>query len=228
MTVSLPDTSESRIPPFQILISSEDIRQFIYCPRIPFFRTILRYSPRSTAKMGQGRQSHADIHQFSLPALHTSRFPDRYINIYLQVPHLGIHGQIDMIEILDTLDELDINPNPYVTGILKYEGTKAIGTIVEIKTGKIPSKIPSHHKAQVVFQALLVEANFQIRIFAGKIFYSKGSTLQTFNIWTGDKRWITGCINKLRTAYQTEIIPLPTPHEKKCHDCEYWPVCQRV
>jgi len=210
------------------LISSEDIRQFIYCPRIPFFRTVIRFNPIQTPKMNIGRKIHSDVHEFTIPKVSSSDFPDQYLNLYLQAPKLNIHGQVDLIEVIKSPEDLKNIPifEDYLELVVNQ--SKGIGCIVEIKTGKALEQVPLHHKAQVVFQALLVESNFNILILAGKIFYSKTENQITFPIWPKDKSWVLDSINKLKSSFNSEVIPSPTIHSGKCTNCEYWKICMRV
>jgi len=229
LTQSKPLPQNDRLRNYShILISSEDIRQYIYCPRIPFFRTVIRFNPIQTPKMNMGRKIHSDVHEFTIPTVSSSSFPDRYLNLYLQVPNLNIHGQVDVIEIINSSEDLT-NEQILKDYLEVRENTsKAIGCIVEIKTGKVPEHVPLHHKAQVIFQALLVESNFNILILAGKIFYSKTKDQILFPIWPKDKSWVLDSINKIQNSFNSELIPSPTIHRGKCTNCEYWKICMRV
>ncbi|MHA1808032.1 MAG: hypothetical protein ACXQTM_06470, partial [Methanosarcinales archaeon] len=40
------------------VFSVEDVRQFVYCPRIIYFRYVIRGIPRQTVKMRRGSDRH--------------------------------------------------------------------------------------------------------------------------------------------------------------------------
>jgi len=226
LSKSKEKTKDILFPP--IYITSEDIRQYIYCQRIPFIRSILRFRPVTTAKMERGKRQHKEIHKFSLPPTEKENYPKRLMNLYLFDTELHIHGQIDMIELVEKTEEIEPGITIDIEEIKENIETKKLGCIIEIKTGKKKTIIPDHHKAQVIFQAILAEKYYDIIIYAGKIYNTQTEEYQTFVITKNSKEHMKTNIKKLQEIYQSEIMPEPTPHEAKCVNCEYWVVCQRV
>lgn len=82
-----------------VVFSCEDIRQFYYCPRIIYFRYVLRARVQQTFKMVRGSEVHRKV---SIDA-------DRR-NIYLISESLGLCGIVDAIRVNDdgSVDVIEI------------------------------------------------------------------------------------------------------------------------
>jgi len=130
-----------RYPKFNLyekpLIGTEEIRQFVYCKRILFFRHVLHAPMKQTYKMEYGTKKHEELEKLSKKSKDTT---NKYFNIYLTDSKLGLVGLLDYFE---------------------FDGNEAYP--VEIKSGNIPpGNLDNPHKYQVTAQALLIEKNFSI------------------------------------------------------------------
>jgi len=70
------------------IFTCEDIRQYYYCPRIIYFRYVLRARVEETYKMRRGREKHRQI----------LLGPNIERNVYLCSEELGLVGIIDALE----------------------------------------------------------------------------------------------------------------------------------
>jgi len=113
------------------IFTAEDIRQYAYCKRKPYFRYVLRKGFKPSVKMVRGDR----VHQETCRAKRVERGggTSRYYNVYLRSETLGLAAIIDYFE---------------------YDGKEI--TLVDVKTGS-SDKIPKGYYLQMAALALLVE-----------------------------------------------------------------------
>jgi len=189
-----------------ILISAEEMRQYVYCKRIPYFRRVMHVKGFKSYKMERGEKYHdKEIRNKYLekPAPNL----ERYYNIYLKDDELGLLGLLDMFE---------------------FDGNEAYP--VEFKTGH-PSRssLENHHLAQVIVQALLIESEFDFLVRKAKIVYIDYNYDVIFHEITVEmKRKILRNVEMIREMVFTEKLPDITIKAGKCQDCEYFPYCRKI
>ncbi len=185
------------------IFSVEDIRQFVYCPRIIYFRYVIRGIPLPTTKMNKGSDRHE---AWRKRRIRRGIDTDRFYGIYFESEDLGLCGLLDAVD---------------------FDGK--IARPVELKTGKYRrGEVSAHHRAQVIAQCALVEASIDAVVDSGVVVYE--STGEQFSIrFTDDARiWLYETLTEMRRIIMNEDLPPPTTAEQKCEDCEYWSWCQRV
>lgn len=185
------------------LIGTEQIRQFVYCKRILYFRNVLHAPMKKTYKMEYGEKKHDKLQQI---ANKTEETVQKYFNVYLKDPKIGLVGLIDYFE---------------------YDGNEAFP--IEIKSGnQPPDGIDNPHKLQVAAQAILIEKGFDFLVKKVRIFYSKEQEMVEYPIKIEDKLRVLRLIDEIHQMLMTEKIPEPTIHEGKCVDCECKLYCLRA
>lgn len=209
------------------LFSAEELRQYIYCPRIPFLRHVRKIKPNSTASMRRGTKFHQDIvrkrrklqkwllindkHKFNrIP-------PQYYFNLYFESPTLHLLAYLDVVEKNPNTDEL-------------YP--------VEIKTtSNFPisrDKIIEHHLIQLTVQSLLLEEHFKTFISRAKIIYVSNELNHThsLSLWQeisiDMKETVLKTVADMHREISSEILPRPTKIKNRCKVCEYWTICRSV
>ena len=188
----------------EMYLTAEDMRQFVYCPRIIYFRYVMLIQPESTFKMQRGEE----VHQKGVrsKSKEVDGIVEKYYNLFLKDADLNIASLLDYLE---------------------FNGTEAIP--VDIKTGHCyQDPISDHHLAQLIFQALIVEKNFKVPVMKVKVIYTKEKSERTYAFSVVDKLKILKNIEKIRKMVQTEVIPPPVLDAAKCTDCEFWRYCQRA
>lgn len=184
------------------LIGTEEIRQYVYCNRIIYFRHVLNAPMKNTYKMEYGMKKHEKLQEL---AENNKNAPQKYFNIYLTDPDSGLVGLIDYFE---------------------FDGNEAYP--VEIKTGKEPyDKMDISHKMQVTAQTILIEKNFNFLVKKVKIFYTKSEKIVEYPISIKDKLKVLEILDKIFKLLDSESIPVPTEHRGKCVDCECRNYCLR-
>lgn len=184
------------------LIGSEEIRQFEYCKRILFFRHVVQAPMLKTYKMEQGAQKHEQLQKM---ASNAEEYAQKYYNIYLTDPEIGLVGLIDYFE---------------------FDGKEAYP--VEIKSGNIPPEgLENAHKCQVAAQAMLIEKNFDFLVKMVRVYYSKHDKVVDYPIGIEDRQKVLKIIVEINKMLASERIPVPTNDKGKCVDCECQKYCLR-
>lgn len=184
------------------IFTAEDIRQYAYCKRKPYFRYVLRKGFKPSVKMVRGDR----VHQETCRAKRVERGggTSRYYNVYLRSETLGLAAIIDYFE---------------------YDGKEI--TLVDVKTG--PSdKIPKGYYLQMAALALLVEVCLDVPIRSVQIRYEDEKKTRRLEITVQAKLTVLRILRELREMVENETIPPPTTNPKKCTDCEAWKICRRV
>jgi len=71
-----------------VYFTAEDVRQYAYCKRIPYFRYVLRARVKPSVKMKRGKEEHSKIGK-------RKREGNAYFNVYLASVWLGLAGFVD-------------------------------------------------------------------------------------------------------------------------------------
>ncbi len=189
-----------------MVVTAEDLRQYVYCPRILFFRHVRSVTPVRTFKMTRG----VEIHEEDLRKKGTRSEKDgavtRYYNVRILDAKIGLLGVLDYVE---------------VAGGLTFP--------VELKTGQVDrSPLPPHHKVQLAAQALLVEALTGEPVIKAKAIYPDAKEEVEYAVDIEDKARVLHAIEEIRQMVAQEDLPFPTPFVGRCEDCEYWNYCHRA
>ncbi|MHA1776933.1 MAG: CRISPR-associated protein Cas4 [Promethearchaeota archaeon] len=224
------------------MVSAEEIRQYLYCPRIPFFRKIRQIKPRTTKSMQRGTEFHKnvvhkrkmlqkwlEIHdkslknqkieldQFNQPNQLEASKPEYYFNLYLESPNLHLLAYLDLIESNISSDE--IYPVEF----------KSLSRLPKNQIS-IDFPVATHHLVQLTVQSLLMEEQFQKFISKAKIMYIAQDQVQTCwqEISIDMKELVLKTVRKMHEEIISEDLPVPTKHKKKCTVCEYRQVCRSI
>jgi len=185
------------------IIGTEEIRQYVYCKRILFFRHILKAPMKQTYKMEYGMKKHEELEKLSNKAKNSTQ---KYFNVYLTDIDIGLVGLIDYFE---------------------YVGDEAYP--VEIKSGNIPPEaIENPHKYHVADQALLIEKNFKFLVKKVRIYYIKHKKFVDYPIGIEDKLEMIKLVKNIQDMLISEQMPEPTNNKGKCKDCECKNYCLRA
>ncbi|MBD3158306.1 MAG: CRISPR-associated protein Cas4 [Candidatus Lokiarchaeota archaeon] len=185
------------------VFTPEDVRQFVYCPRIIYFRYVLKCRPGPSVKMRKGAEKHEDWRNRQI---RQGKNMDRYFSIYLEDRSVGLKGLLDAVD---------------------YDGETA--RPVEMKTGRAPEGgIFENHRAQVVAECLLVEYALGADSDMGILVYEDADLEIKVDLNNPQRSWVHTLLQKMRELVITEYLPRPTRNERKCTDCEFWAYCQRT
>lgn len=197
-------------------VRSEEIRQFVYCKRKPFFRKFMNYRPPMSVKMREGINLHEKV---TIKQLKNQN--DReYFNLWIEDEEEKLIAVIDKLVIFEEKDE---NKKEKTDGKEKLKGK-----IVEFKTGIKRKRIEYDQKAQLIIQAIVAEKKLNIEVTKIAVEKTDGTLFVEEELTWEAKSWGLAKVKELRKIISRELIPEPPKNEKKCTDCECWKVCLRA
>ncbi|MCW2279016.1 CRISPR-associated protein Cas4 [Heliophilum fasciatum] len=225
-----------------MMLKVTDIKQYVYCPRIPYFTYVLPVAKKMTRKMAYGRESHDRLDElekrrtfaaYRVPGQreHDAQrslrreekprgdvFPEwkqgeRFFHTYLCSMRLGLEGKLDE----HLVHGKDIFP-------------------VEFKaTSRGPGL---NHKYQLTAYAMLLEEHYQRSVRRG--YFKLVSPFRDEPGTKGRERTIPveiteamrdhvkGILGKIRAMIWAESLPEVPRRGKQCLDCEYRRYCGDV
>lgn len=183
-----------------------DVKNFLYCRRIPFHGYLLGVRRPQTFKMAEGKRAHEDVvgleARRSLRAygLHAG---ERYFDLAVRSDRLGLGGRVDMVVRTDQ----EVIP-------------------VDFKDSSGP--VGLNHRYQLTAYALLVEEALGRPVRRGFIYLIPLRRAVEVPIRSGMRRFVYLGLHAMRTMIAAEAMPPPTRHRGRCTDCEFRRYCNDV
>jgi CRISPR-associated exonuclease Cas4 len=182
-----------------------DIRQHTYCPRIPYYRYVMPLERPVTAKMDLGKEEHettsAKEARRTLKA-YGIKEGERRFGVSLYSESLKLRGKIDMV----ILTPREVIPVEY----------------------KMASAVELHHKYQLTAYATLAEHTFGGTVSRAFVYLTPTKKALEIPITPAMRDHVKKILARLRASIENERLPGPTPHRKRCTDCEYRRFCGDV
>lgn len=182
-----------------------DVRQHVYCPRIPYYRYILPLERPVTAKMDLGKEEHeitsAKEARRTLKA-YGIKEGERRFGVDLYSESLGLRGKIDMVIF-----------TPHEVIPVEY---------------KMAAEIGLHHKYQLTAYAMLAEHTFGGTVSRAFAYLTPAKKAREIPITPAMRAHVKKILGELHASIENERLPRPTPHRKRCTDCEYRRFCGDV
>ncbi len=182
-----------------------DLKQYVYCPRILYYQTVLPRIRPVTYKMEAGIAAHqAAAGREKRRSLRTYGLTDgrRAFNVPVYNPDLLLSGEIDMvIETAVTLIPVD------------YKQAKKVG---------------KHHKLQLMAYGRLLElADPQETrlVKQGFIYLIPTRKAVAVRFTKPLRRQLANALTGMRQIAQRQQIPAPTARPAQCVDCEFRRFC---
>ncbi|MCL6451020.1 MAG: CRISPR-associated protein Cas4 [Acetobacteraceae bacterium] len=184
-------------------LRAADIKQYMYCPRIPYYTYALPLPHRSSRKMEYGLEEH-----FRLERLEKRRRLSRYgleegerrFRVALDSPRLALSGVLDLL---------------ITTRLGRFP--------VEFKFSAGGPRL--NHKYQLVAYALLVEDCLGCAVRAGFIYLVPSQQIHPVWITAEAREFCHRVMAAIRDSVARPGLPEPTRHRARCRDCEYRRFC---
>ncbi len=178
------------------------IRQHQFCPRIPWYKLVLKFDPPEQAWMIQGKQWHDKQHdlQKRRVSLYSSDNAIHHHEAWVHCPELGIHGQVDHL----------IEEQEYSI-VIEY---------------KIDSKTPTlGQKLQVIGYIFAARTTFDKPVKFGVIL--KGHKLKQHRIQMTPllEDQFHNNLFAIKKNVQIGYLPDSSAEHAKCAQCEYLRYC---
>jgi CRISPR-associated exonuclease Cas4 len=191
------------LSPLELTVT--DIRQHVYCPRIPYYRYTLPLERPVTAKMDLGKEEHettsAKEARRTLKA-YGIKEGERRFGVDLYSASLGLRGKIDMVIF-----------TPHEVIPVEYKMAAGIGL---------------HHKYQLTAYAMLAEHTFGSTVTRAFVYLTPVKKAREVPITAAMRAHVKKVLAALHASIENERLPRPTPHRKRCTDCEYRRFCGDV
>jgi CRISPR-associated exonuclease Cas4 len=190
--------------PLELTVS--DLKQWTYCPRIPYYRHVMPVAFVPTFKMERGRDVEAAV-----AAMEKRRGFRRYrlergerrFNVWLHSEALSLAGKLDLLIVRDDacypVDFKDTD------GGVRY-----------------------NHRVQLAAYALLVEQSFNRPAHLAFVYLIPSRQLVAVDVGAKERAVVVRAMAELRRLVAEEITPDPTPVRARCIACEFRNYCADI
>ncbi|MDE0631749.1 MAG: CRISPR-associated protein Cas4 [Caldilineaceae bacterium] len=193
------------------LLKVTDLKQFAYCPRIPYYHYCLPEVRPTTYKMAAGIRAQDRAEELerrrSLRAYGLTE-GERHFNVSITSGQLGVSGQIDLV-IKHTLNGEDrLIPVDY----------------------KLSRRDPGRHfKLQLACYALLLEEVWGLPVEDGFLYLIPARRAVRVPITTRLRNDVRRQLAEIRALVLAERMPpVPPKQRSRCIDCEFRRFCNDV
>jgi CRISPR-associated exonuclease Cas4 len=187
------------------LIEVTDLKQYDYCPRIPFYRYCLPRIRPITYGMKEGIQSHVEEaareERRSLRAYGLAD-GERVFDVLLRSEALGMVARIDL-------------------AIRREEVPEAI--VVDYKLSREPAG--SHFRLQIAAYALVLEEAWRLPVRRGFIYHMPQRQAEEIAITPSLRNKVLRVRGAILASVLHERIPPPPSRRAKCVSCEFRRFC---
>ena len=193
------------------LLKVTDLKQFAYCPRIPYYHYCLPEVRPTTYKMDAGiraqdgaeeRERRRSLRAYGLAE------GERHFNISVASARLGVSGQIDLVIEHTVNGEKRLIPVDY----------------------KLSRREPGRHfKLQLACYALLLEEVWQLPVDDGFLYLIPTRRVVRVPVTTRLRNDVRRQLTEIRALVLAERMPpVPTRQRSRCVDCEFRRFCNDV
>lgn len=185
-------------------LAVSDVRQHVYCPRIPYFRLGLRLPHRPvTFKMAEGIRAHERTEALEpRRSLRTYGLKEgeRRFAVAMHSARLGLSGRLDMVLLLP-------------------------GEVVPVEWKHSSGSLGLNHKYQLTAYALLAEDYFGRPVRRAFVYWIPARRAEAVAITPGMRTYTKRVLADIRRAVAREQLPEGTRVLGRCHECEFLSVC---
>jgi CRISPR-associated exonuclease Cas4 len=183
-----------------------DLKQWAYCPRIPYYHHVMPVEIARTYKMQRGRDVEAAVE-----AMEKRRGFRRYglergerrFGVWLHSATLGLSGKLDLLILTDDacypVDFKDTD------GGVRY-----------------------NHRVQLAAYSLLVEENLALPVPIAFVYLVPSRELVTVTVGVKEREAVTRAVAEMRQVIEQEKMPGPTPIRARCVACEFRNYCADI
>jgi CRISPR-associated exonuclease Cas4 len=187
-------------------IRVSDLRQWTYCPRVPWWTHVQPVGKTLSVKMRHGLSKERRLQQLQ-KRRSLARFgaPDGTFeaNVSLHSPRLGLSGRLDLL---------------IRHGVARYP--------VEVKFTHGPTRL--NHRLQLAGYALLLEDAFGVPVPHGYVVRLPEDTVDRILVDGPLRDLAEKTVAALRRTIHEERMPPASPVPARCTDCEYRRFCGDV
>jgi CRISPR-associated exonuclease Cas4 len=184
----------------------EDLKQYLYCPRIVYFERCMPGIRPRTYSMDIGHEDHAESQQNarrrSLAALDITE-GERAFSVEIVDAELNLHGKLDEVITTSAGERIP----------------------VEYKSSR---KLADNHRLQIAAYALLLQRAEEVEVSRAFVYLMPLRKTRTLRITAEDKAQVEVVLSQISRMVTTEWMPEPTPIRARCAACEFRRFCNDV
>lgn len=195
---------------FEVQATSEltvtDLKQWVYCPRIPFYRYVLPVERPVTYKMERGKMAQAAVEALERRRgfrAYGMKEGERLFGVWLRSTRLGLSGKLDLLI-----------RTPKACYPVDFKDTEG--------------RLRQNHRVQLAAYALLVEETFRKPVPEGFVYLVPRKEVIAVPIEEADRNQVVRMLDEIRQMIAMERMPEPTPVRARCETCEYQNYCADI
>ena len=200
----LPVEAEATVESVQL--TATDLKQWSYCPRIPYYRCVLPVRLAPTYKMQRGKEIQAAVEALERRRgfrAYGMRHGERRFGLWLHSERLGLAGKLDL---------LVVTPDAcYPVDFKDTEGG--------------PRR---NHRLQLAAYALLAEEAFERPAHEAFLYLVPERRIAAVPLSNADRDEVRDALGAMRRMIEQEELPPPTPVRARCTVCEFQNYCRDI
>ena len=189
-----------------ILLTVTDLKQWAYCPRIPYYHHVMPVEFARTYKMERGREIEAAVQ-----AMEKRRGFRRYglergerrFGVWLHSETMNLSGKLDLLVVT--------THGSYPVDFKDTEGG-----------------VRYNHRIQLAAYAMLVEENLGQPVPQAFVYLVPSRQLVSVAAGANEKNQVTRALAEIRRGIEQEAMPPPTPVRTRCVACEFRNYCADI
>jgi CRISPR-associated exonuclease Cas4 len=190
----------------QIELTVTDLKQWAYCPRIPYHHHVMPVEFARTYKMERGRDVEAAVQAMEQRRgfrRYGLELGERRFGVWLHSPTLGLAGKLDLL---------------IVTGNAAFP--------VDFKDTE--GGVRYNHRIQLAAYTMIVEETLALQVPMAFIYLVPSRHLVSVPIGGKEKDQVIRAVAEMRRLIRDEEMPAPTPVRARCTACEFRNYCADI
>lgn len=188
------------------VLSVNDLKQFLYCPRIVYYHWIMPVHPPTTFLMQRGHRQEERFERLEpRRVLYRYGFDEatRHFGLEITAESLGLIGKVDLI----------------------LEGPNRVA-VVEFKA--TASRLAENWKLQLCAYGILAEEHFHRPCLVGFVVLNDRDECIEVDLDDALRAQAGTVLKQVRAVVTKQEFPDPTPIRARCVQCEYCNFCGDV
>lgn len=194
----------------ELLLEVTDLKQWVYCPRIVYYRYCLPRVRPLTYSMHAGIRAHEDAialeERRSLRAYGLTA-GERHFDVSVQSQRLGLSGRIDL-------------------AIRAGHAGDEEAIVVDYKLSE--HKAGPHFALQLAAYALLLEEAWSLPVKRAFLYHIPLRRAEPISLTPALRRKVVTAAHAIHASIRTEAMPAPPTSRSHCVNCEFRRFCNDV
>jgi len=191
----------------RIWLTVNDLKQYLYCPRVVYYYTVVPVDRQVTYKMKRGQLSQEELERLEVRRK-LSKYGltggERKINLSLFSKELRLSGKLDCMIISSESEYIPVD----------FKDTL--------------SRPHANHVIQLAAYGLLIESHYVTNVERGFIYAIPSKTIYPVEITAKLKDDVNNILQKIEKMIIIQDIPEKSGNQNKCQDCEFRNFCGDV